>query len=354
MKSRAVVRFRIYEYDQGMKKLTKMLGAMAAGLCAALGSSGCHQDLAPSPFCSKWTMSKVGTLDSSLVSESSGMAASQEFSDRLYHINDSGDGPHFYVSKLNGTGLRKVAWTTQDSTPLPQDTEDLAVGPCPSGAVSKNCLFIGDIGDNLKNRNEIRVVVVGETAEFSESVPALRLLSLKYPDGPHDAEAMVVTDKGDLYLFTKEVTAQKQAGPSQIFRLEAERWMSSANDLHELTRVGEINVPALLPSDGVLGYLGRIVTGASLHPDGSRVVLLTYEFAIDLKMDAVLKSGDTGLKLVPGVDYGVAPIVVLRQQESVSWLPDGSGFIYSTESSNPPPELMRAVCEKSVENSAAI
>ena len=59
--------------------------------------------------------------------ESSGLAASRDYPDRLYHINDSGDAGRFYLSRFDGTGLQTVPIAAFK----PSDVEALSLGPCP-------------------------------------------------------------------------------------------------------------------------------------------------------------------------------------------------------------------------------
>ena len=72
----------------------------------------------------------------------------------------------------------------------PYDAEDLAAGPDGS-------LWVGDIGDNDQRRSTVAVIVVPPRGE-----PVLHRLT--YPDGPHDAEALLVDARGVPTVVTKE------------------------------------------------------------------------------------------------------------------------------------------------------
>jgi hypothetical protein len=97
----------------------------------------------------------------------------------------------------------------------PYDPEDLAVGPDDS-------LWVGDIGDNELRRDTVAAVVLPPQGEG-------QLHRLTYPDGPHDAEAMLVDARGRPVVITKEVgrpagvyrTAQapEGAGPTPLVRV---------------------------------------------------------------------------------------------------------------------------------------
>ncbi len=137
----------------------------------------------------------------------------------------------------------------------PFDAEDLARGP--DGA-----LWVGDLGDNGRDRETVAVVVLPPRGEA-------RLHRLTYPDGPHDEEALLVDESGVPYVVTKEAgrpaggyrTAAPPTGPGPT----------------PLARVGEVALP---PSDtlgGPVGGLGsRLVTGAATSADGRVVALRSY------------------------------------------------------------------------------
>ena len=68
-------------------------------------------------------------------------------------------------------------------------------------------LFVGDIGDNNGVWPEVAVYRVTEPARLRDAtVPAVRY-RLRYADGPHDAEALLVDPRGNrLYVATKGLT----------------------------------------------------------------------------------------------------------------------------------------------------
>ena len=71
-----------------------------------------------------------------------------------------------------------------------ENWEDIAVGPCPQGT----CLYIADIGDNKATTETITVYRAPEPApgDTRPSTPSAHAI---YPDGPQDAEALVVLPK---------------------------------------------------------------------------------------------------------------------------------------------------------------
>ena len=82
-----------------------------------------------------------------------------------------------------------------------EDWEAIALGPCPAGS----CIYVGDIGDNEAERDRITVYRVPEPEDAIASATA-EAIDASYPEGPHDAEALLVTPDGRLYVVTKGET----------------------------------------------------------------------------------------------------------------------------------------------------
>jgi hypothetical protein len=136
----------------------------------------------------------------------------------------------------------------------PYDAEDLAVGPDGS-------LWVGDTGDNEQRRSTVAVIVVPARGE-----PALHRLT--YPDGPHDAEALLVDGRGVPTVVTKNV------GAAGIYQPEG---LLNGEGPTPLVHVGDLALPGSTTTGGPIGGLGsRTVTGGAMSADGRVVALRTY------------------------------------------------------------------------------
>lgn len=237
-------------------------------------------------LCGQWSEAvRIGELPP-LLRESSGIAASRKFPDRLYHINDSGDTGRFYLTGMDGTGVLSA----RIADFKPRDTEALSLGPCP-GRPHASCIYVGDIGDNQQRRSAIEIVAVEETHTFAAAVTAAARLTLRYPDGPHDADSMAVHPDGTIYILTKE-------HPARLFKARVDRTSQT------LEPVATVDT-------------GAPPTDMALSDDGTRAIVLTYQWAVELSMDLKQRRKMT--------------MQFLQQQESVTYLPGSRSFVYTTE-----------------------
>ncbi|MEP6920777.1 MAG: hypothetical protein ABI967_06610 [bacterium] len=207
---------------------------------------------------------KLANLNDSAINESSGVVASRSTPGLYWTHNDSGDGPFIYAFDVRGA--RRGVWRVAGASAT--DWEDIAAGPGPRRNVPY--LYIGDIGDNEARRKEITVYRIQEPritaadAASSKSKPrvteAAETFRLRYPDGSHDAEALLVHPvTGAIYLITKVPFAN-----AAIYEAAAPLSTSGSNTLK---RIGDLSVPSLL---------GGIITGGDISPDGRRVALCDY------------------------------------------------------------------------------
>ena len=199
--------------------------------------------------------------------EGSGVALSRRSPGRLWSHNDSG-GP--VLVALDATGA--VAGSVRVEGAGVEDWEAIAVGPCPAGS----CIYVGDIGDNDARRRDITIYRVPEPDAPSGTVKGTEVFRATYPDGPHDAETMLLTPTGDLYIVTKGET-----GPVALYRLPRD---AKSGATVRLQAVGSPRASGKSAADE------RITDGA-VSPSGDRVALRSKR-AVFLHKAADLFAGD--------------------------------------------------------------
>lgn len=194
----------------------------------------------------------VGLLDEAALNEASGLVVSPSRPGLLWAHNDSGGSAELFALDSAGRLVQRVAVTGATA----QDWEDLAAGTH-EGQVS---LFIGDIGDNGRAREDISLWRVPEPAEGATTVAATRH-ALRLPDGPRDIEALLFDPlTGDILVVTKEL-----ASVAQVLR-------GAAPLGAEVPLVLEAEL-ALTATPGVT--LGAVTAG-DISPDGRCIYLRTY------------------------------------------------------------------------------
>jgi hypothetical protein len=257
----------------------------------------------------------LGTLSDPVISESSGLAASRRNPGLLWTHNDSGDEPFVYCIDLKAAACGAWRVTGADAW----DWEDMAAGPGPRAG--EPYLYLGDIGDNLNQRTEIIVYRIPEPAAGgagpvpTKAAPAAtapaEVLRLRYPDGPHNAEALAVhPTTGDVYVVTKD--AQSAA----VFQAAAP--LDPAK-VATMVQMGTVRL-----GTGSRGL--EQVTGADISPDGRRVVLCTYSSGYELELPAGSPFDDIWSQTPAPVTLG--PRI---QGESIAYRLDGRALLTTSE-----------------------
>jgi hypothetical protein len=290
-------------YHRAMRRTVAAISMLHLTVAAAEG------------VCTRWSEpAKVGDLNVKTIMEASGIAISRT-AQRLYHIND-GNLPFFHVTDMQGGATQSV----QIAGFTPLDIEAVALGPCGNSS----CLYIADIGDNAVRRDSVQIALVKEARAYgAEAIPD-KLITARYPDGPHDAEGIAIHPSGDLFLATKSRFDQLPA-PSQLFRLSAAQLAADGEHTFEL--VGAIPVARL--SEQLGDSPRRVVTAMDIAPDGNRFMLLTYDAAIEFGVD--LQHGLPGA-WTAGKTHHAFAVAPLIQTEAIAYDRDGLSILYSTES----------------------
>jgi hypothetical protein len=180
------------------------------------------------------------------IPEASGLAVSRRYPGMVWTHNDSGRPIIFGINSHDGATRARVQVTGAEV----DDWEDLAAGPCPHGS----CLYIGDIGDNAEARKRIVIYRIPEPAPGETVTPPAEPLYGVYPDGAHDAEALLVDQNGRLYIVTKG-----EGSPIALYRFPENLVAGSAANLeHVVTLTGKVRRERRI-TDGDITWDGKWV-----------------------------------------------------------------------------------------------
>ncbi len=198
----------------------------------------------PPALCGALRVRVTGRVADPSANELSGLVRSPSRADLLWSHDDSGAGPSLYGLRTDGRVAAKPTVTGAQAV----DWEDIAAGPGP-------LLYIGDIGDNDRDRSSIDVYRVREPRAGDAATAPAERLRLHYPDGPHDAETLLVDpQRGDLIVVTKTV------GGASAYRTSA-----------RLPAGSEATLGAPRPVAGV-----SFATGGDVSADGRIVAVRGY------------------------------------------------------------------------------
>jgi hypothetical protein len=190
----------------------------------------------------------VCTVGDKRLTELSGLASDGQ---HWYAINDGGTKIEIFVLG-HDCAVQRVITNPTD----PYDTEDLA-------RTADGTLWLSDTGDNREQRETVALIAVTPQGKAT-------VYRLKYPDGTHDTEALLMDRAGTPYLITKSVF-----GDAGIYRPVGGKL--AAPGPAPLEKVGSVLLKTTgTPGGPVGGFGGVLVTGAASTADGTVVALRTY------------------------------------------------------------------------------
>jgi hypothetical protein len=254
--------------------------------------------------------------------ENSAAAMSARQPGVLFTINDSGNDALLFA--LDTLGADRGVWRVSGATNV--DWESAAIGPCGAGVHARDCVYIGDIGDNNAHHPKRTIYRVDEPeASGKRGDVRAEALTYRYVDGPHDVEAMYVAANGDVVLITKRplMDASRRLRPALVFRLPRTAWT-----------VGKVAVAQLVDSLPIVPGSApfRLITDASLAPDGKHLAVRTYMQVFIFAVD----SSDGR------VNHAVAPSVcnvtslAEPQGEGITWANARGRLVFTSEGAGQP------------------
>ena len=234
---------------------------------------------------------RTGTLQPPDLKELSGLAASRVLGGVLWAHNDSGDLPRLFA--IDRAGARRA--TLAVNVAAAADWEDLAI--------DGTNLYVGDIGDNARARPTITVHRVREPALDATAVNATTF-TLRYPDGAHDAEALMVDPIGrKLVVVTKEF-----GGNSGVYTTS-------------LDTPGQLQLAVRLQ----LGP-GQLVTAGDINVRGDAIALRTYG-----RVFVWNRAGTESIAAAMRRPPCRAPAPPDAQGEALALLPTGDRYMTASE-----------------------
>ncbi|WP_447006408.1 hypothetical protein ACRAKI_08000 [Saccharothrix isguenensis] len=254
--------------------------AVVVGLLLTAGSASAEPAVAD-----------VCTVTDPRLEELSGFASD---GDQWFAVNDSDNG-RLLIQVLD----RNCAITRTITSPNnPFDVEDLALAP-------DGTLWAADTGDNGKTRETVALHAVSPDGSS-------RLYRLTYPDGKHDAEALLLDGAGIPHIITKETL-----GAPLVYRPASALSEDAPTPLEQVARVpiSGSDTPGGPMQNSVVT---RVVTGGAMSRDGKVAALRTYTDAY------LFPVPDGDLAKALEADPVRVPLAGEPQGEAIAFDPDGT------------------------------
>jgi hypothetical protein len=186
----------------------------------------------------------------------------------------------------------------------PYDPEDMAVG-------ADGTVWLADTGDNRVNRATVALIAL-------RSDGSTGVYRMTYPDGPHDAEALLLAPDGTPFIVTKELL-----GSSGVYRpLKALEKGGTVG----LGKVSTVNITLTGTPGGPVGRAGQLmITGGAVAADGRSLALRTYT---DAYVWPLAGSDVVGALSTPPTRVALP---ASPQGEAISFSADGRQLVVASE-----------------------
>ena len=181
------------------------------------------------------------------------------------------------------------------------DTEDVALD-------RQGAFWIADIGGNTTHRIAVSLF----RWRLGTASTAVSRYDLRYPDGAHDAEAMLLTRSGQVIIVAKTARA---AG---VYVADAPLRATG-----RLRLVGRVDLRRACPA---CRARSRLITGGAVSKDGTRAVLRTYDRAFEWHAPR----GDLARAVVKRAPRQIR-LPVSRQGEAIAYTTDARTLLTATE-----------------------
>lgn len=269
--------------------MTKLSLILFGILCCSI--AGCGKDVQAVSDSSRYAQTPQITRILPPINEASGIADSRS-GGTLWVIEDSGNPPHLLSLQKDGSMAKQLPLVGAENV----DWEELAM--------LDGDLFIGDFGDNARQRPSCTIYQFTEPASDSDSITSFKTIRFRYPDRSHDAEALLVDPQTkDIFIITKSDAA------SMIFKLSYP---------YSYTEMNTVALTGTLPFNGV--------TGATISKTGREILLKTYLNIYSFTREASETVDNALAKKPEQVAYQVEP-----QGEAIAFAQDLSGFFTLSE-----------------------
>lgn len=253
---------------------------------------------------------EAGDLRGANMREASGLVASRRHPGHYWLHNDSGNEPNLFLVDSTGNAIGRVRVEGVTN----RDWEDISR--------QGDTLLIAETGDNQARWDTVYVHAVVEPASPTDSSARVAAtFPFRYPDGPRDAETLMVDPlSGDWLIVTK------REDQSRLYRYPAPQ---RPGTLVTLERTA-------------IDFPFRLAVAGDITSDGREVLIKTY--------DAVylwVRVGDEPLTTTLARAPLRQPYTAERQGEAIGFSLDASAYFTTSEVELDVPQLLLRYARRS-------
>lgn len=261
-------------------------------LVAGVLLTGCKKEeevLSAAPF--KPTPKSI--VLTATINEASDIADSKINPGHLWVHEDSGNPAALHLLNHNGEPVQTITLAGI----VNRDWEDMAL--------AGNYLYIADTGDNNWKYATSTIYKFEEPSAKTDVVQQIETITFRYPDGPHDTEALLVDPvSGAIYLITK---SEK---PAHVYKLEQQNEQKGKAQTAEL--VGTVN--------------HSNIVSAALSENGRSIIIKTYTGLFVYNREAKQTIAEALQNTYTRLPYKTEP-----QGEAVCFSVSGNGYYTLSE-----------------------
>ena len=257
-------------------------------------------------------------IQSTAITEASGLAISSVNPDFMWIVNDSGGTPDIHLVNTEGASRGKVR--LQDATNI--DWEDLAS----FSLDGKNYLLVADTGDNNSKRKSSILYILPEPTLpakgkiLEASTSSSWRIQFQYEGGPRDCESVAVDAKAG-----KIILISKRTDPPEVYEMPLRPPLKPV--IQTAHKIGTTSVKSM---DGLIPFRDQ-PTGLDITANNSLAAVITY-YGIFLFPRQANESWAVAFSHAPTA----LPPHLLGQAESVAFSKDGKTIYAISEGKNSP------------------
>ncbi len=247
----------------------------------------------------------TGKLQEAYCNEISGIVASHINKGVFYVHNDSGDTSRVFAINNEGKVMATCYFAGEPALMFGvKDCEAIGYGPGPE--IGKSYIYLGDIGDNAQQRPYVSIYRFEDPPGLQPVMQIERQVAfLKYPDGPRDAETLMVDPVHHLlYILSKR---------QDTIGIYSTTLNFSNGDTITFSRKASLFIEDTSP--------GKWIVAGDISSDGRQILIKSQ-----VRVYHWNRNGTEAIEQTLTRKPTTLPYTIETQGEAICFTPDGKGY----------------------------